>query len=73
MWTEAHRARHEPRLKAVVSGCAVEALARRLEDGDPPVSPRQFQAPPHTSTPTGYNFLHTFMDDSVADENRSCR
>jgi transposase len=41
MWTEAHRARHEPRLKAVVSRCAVEALARRLEDGDPPVSSRR--------------------------------
>ncbi len=41
MWTEAHRARHEPRLKAVASGCAVEALARRLEDGDPPASPRR--------------------------------
>ncbi len=41
MWTEAHRARHEPRLKAVVAGCAVEAIARRLEDGDPPVSSRR--------------------------------
>jgi transposase len=46
MWTEAHRARHEPRLKAVVSGCAVEALARRLEDGDPPVSSRRTPARP---------------------------
>jgi transposase len=41
MWTEAHRARHEPRLKAVVAGCAVEAIARRLEDADPPGSPRR--------------------------------
>lgn len=41
MWTEAHRARHEPRLKAVVAGCAVEAIARRLEDADPPASPRR--------------------------------
>src|SRR5215212_7721626 len=40
MWTEAHRARHEPRLKAVVAGCAVEAIARRLEDADPPRSGR---------------------------------
>ena len=35
MWTEAHRARHEPRLKAVVAACAVEEITRRLEDGDP--------------------------------------
>src|SRR5436305_955776 len=39
MWTEAHRARHEPRLKTVVAGCAVEAVARRLEDADLPASP----------------------------------
>jgi putative transposase len=41
MWTEAHRARHEPRLKTVVAGCAVEAVARRLEDADPPASSRR--------------------------------
>ena len=41
MWTEAHRARHEPRLKAVVTACAVEEIARRLEDGDPPASARR--------------------------------
>jgi putative transposase len=41
MWTEAHRARHEPRLKAVVAGNAVGAIARRLEDADPPASARR--------------------------------
>ena len=35
MWTEAHRARHEPRLKAVVAACAVDELAARLERADP--------------------------------------
>jgi putative transposase len=46
MWTEAHRARHEPRLKAVVAGCAVAAIARRLEDADPPASARRTPARP---------------------------
>ena len=41
MWTEAHRARHEPRLKGLVTACAVEEIARRLEDGDPPASARR--------------------------------
>ena len=41
MWTEAHRARHEPRLKGLVTACAVEEIARRPEDGDPPASARR--------------------------------
>jgi transposase len=41
VWTEAHRARHEPRLKGLVTACAVEEIARRLEDGDPPASARR--------------------------------
>jgi transposase len=40
-WTGAHRARHEPRLKGLVTACAVEEIARRLEDGDPPASARR--------------------------------
>src|SRR3954453_188829 len=40
LWTEAHRARHEPRLKAVVAACAVDELAARLERADPPRSGR---------------------------------
>jgi putative transposase len=40
MWTEAHRARHEPRLKAVVAACAVEEIAAWLERADPPRSGR---------------------------------
>ena len=40
MWTEAHRARPEPGLKAVVAGCAVDELAARLERADPPRSGR---------------------------------
>src|SRR4051794_5053083 len=36
MWTEAHRARHEPRLKAAVAACAVEEIAARLERANPP-------------------------------------
>ena len=31
MWTEAHRARHEPRLKEVVAACAVEEIAASAE------------------------------------------
>jgi putative transposase len=41
MWTGAHRARHEPWLKAMVAGRAGEAVARRLEDADPPASARR--------------------------------
>jgi len=41
VWTGAHRARHEPRLKGLVAACAVEEIARRLEDGDPPASARR--------------------------------
>ena len=40
MWTEAHRARHEPRLKAVVAAHAVEEVAAWLERADPPRSGR---------------------------------
>src|SRR3954452_4357399 len=36
MWAEAYRARHEPRLKAVVAACAVDEPAARLERADPP-------------------------------------
>ena len=35
MWTEEHRARHEPRLKEMVSTCAVEEIAIWLERADP--------------------------------------
>ena len=41
VWTGAHRARHEPRLKGLVRACAVEEIARWLEDGDPPASARR--------------------------------
>ena len=40
MWTEAHRARHEPRLKELVSVRAVEAIAAWLARADPPRSGR---------------------------------
>ena len=40
MWTEGHRARHEPRLKAVVTAHAVEEVAAWLERADPPRSGR---------------------------------
>src|SRR3954463_2928294 len=40
LWTEAHRARHEPRLKAVVAAGAVDEIAARLERPDPPRSGR---------------------------------
>src|SRR3954464_3608980 len=36
MWTEAHRARHDARLKQVVSLNAVAQVARWLERADPP-------------------------------------
>jgi len=40
LWTEAHRARHEPRLKEPVSARAVEEVAAWLERADPPRSGR---------------------------------
>src|SRR4051812_50132268 len=40
MWTEAHRARHDARLKEVVSLHAVGQIARWLERADPPRSGR---------------------------------
>jgi hypothetical protein len=40
MWTKAHRARHEPRLKELVAACAVEEVAAWLERADPPRSGR---------------------------------
>ena len=40
MWTKAHRARHDARLKAVVSLHAVGEVARWLERADPPRSAR---------------------------------
>src|SRR3954451_11494703 len=40
MWTEAHRARHDARLKQVVSLNAVAQVARWLERADPPRSGR---------------------------------
>src|SRR5205085_10857234 len=40
MWTEAHRARHEPGLKGLVAACAVEEIAGWLERADPPRSGR---------------------------------
>ena len=43
MWTEQHRARHEARLKEMVSTCTVEQMACWLERADPPRS--------HNATP----------------------
>jgi transposase len=40
LWTEAHRARHEPRLKELVSRCTVEEIARWLGQAGPPQSGR---------------------------------
>ena len=40
MWTEAHRARHDARLKEIVSLNAVGQVARWLERADPPRSGR---------------------------------
>src|SRR5689334_7308301 len=40
MWTEAHRARHDARLKEIVSLNAVAEVARWLERADPPRSGR---------------------------------
>jgi putative transposase len=41
MWTEEHRARHEARLKEMVSACAIGEIARWLERADPPRSDRR--------------------------------
>jgi transposase len=38
MWTEEHRARHDARLKQLVSAYAIEEMARWLERADPPRS-----------------------------------
>src|ERR1700712_5764058 len=38
MWTKEHRARHEPRLKDMVSQFAEKKVARWLERADPPRS-----------------------------------
>jgi len=40
VWTEAHRARHEPRLKELVSGRSADEIAGRLGRADPPRSGR---------------------------------
>ena len=40
LWTEAHRARHEPRLKELVSGRAADEIAGWLGRADPPRSDR---------------------------------
>jgi len=40
LWTEAHRARHEPRPKELVSARAADEIARWLERADPPRSDR---------------------------------
>src|SRR4051812_27830403 len=40
MWTEAHRARHEPGRKGLVAARAVDETASRLERADPPRSGR---------------------------------
>ncbi len=40
MWTEAHRARHDARLKEIVSLHTVAQVARWLERADPPRSGR---------------------------------
>src|SRR3954451_1904343 len=40
MWTEAHRARHEPGRKGAVAACAGDEIAARLERADPPRSGR---------------------------------
>ena len=41
MWTKAHRARHEARLKEMVKVSAVGEVARWLERADPPRSRRR--------------------------------
>ena len=38
MWTEEHRARHDPRLKEMVCIDAIDEIARWLEQVDPPRS-----------------------------------
>jgi transposase len=44
VWTEAHRVRHEPRLKELVAACAVERIAAWLEGAAPPRSGRAIPA-----------------------------
>ena len=44
MWTKAHRARHEPRLKEMVSLQAAGEIARWLERADPPKSAQRTPA-----------------------------
>src|SRR5689334_22876843 len=46
MWTEAHRARHEARLKEIVPLAATGEVARWLERADPPRSERRTPAQP---------------------------
>jgi putative transposase len=46
MWTEAHRARHEARLKEMVTLDATGEVARWLEQADPPRSARRTPARP---------------------------
>src|SRR3712207_4572447 len=46
MWTKAHRARHDARLKGMVSIHAVGEIARWLERADPPRSRRRTPFPP---------------------------
>lgn len=41
MWTKQHRARHEPRLRQIVTAAAVAEIARWLERCDPPRSARR--------------------------------
>ena len=45
VWTEAHRVRHEPRLKELVSAYAVEEITRWLGRLDPPRSGRATPIP----------------------------
>ena len=45
MWTQAHRARHEPRLKELVSAYAVGEITRWLGQADPPRSGRATPIP----------------------------
>jgi transposase len=45
VWTGAHRARHEPRLKELVSACAVGQVAGWLRLADPPRSGRATPIP----------------------------
>src|SRR5215213_2422463 len=54
MWTKAHRARHDARLKEVVSLHAVGEVARWLERVDPPLDPpRSARATPYAAVVRG--------------------